>query len=260
MKTYNTKIVKAAMIDQINKYVPNYQFDQLTYDIIDYAFGQTAQEYTEDEANALLRSIIEQKMMRGEIGGHMTPFEKAIWFYKDKNKHPYKHNAEMGCGEFWTYFINNWKFSQHRGVDVETESGIGVDIKAASKDDSIADIPGTFYDVNGNPITKIRGNIFYLGEKVYTKKSKDYKGMYRALWAIKSFKINYEDLGFYIYYHLNGDKLEYVVKDKLAVQNDVNRKLVDLKPNMGIDSRINLTHSFFEDGSFIYNYPQFGAI
>lgn len=242
-------------IEWIRKYVPNYKFSQLTYDILDYGFNYEGapESYTVDEANEIVFSIID-KMKAKNVNGRLTNVEKAIWLCRNNKMHPYKHSASMGAGEFWTALIMNWNFSKAKGVDLEDESGKGVDIKAVTS--SVGKIPCTFFDVNGNPITKEHGKIMYMGRLMW-RKGWSFKGMYDAIRTISYCKIDYPALNRYIFYKFdyNTNMLTSVTKERSKVENEINNQLIHLN-----DKKIDLTHSLWEDGAYIFTFEEFGAI
>lgn len=250
-------VAKNILINNIKRVIPNYKFNNLTNTIIDYAFETGPDLYKETEVVEFITSLT-LKIATKNTTGHLTPFEQRIYFCNDKTMHPYKHTADMGCAEYWTSLIMNWNFSKAKGCDLDDEDGLGVDMKAVTT--SIGKIPCTFYSSDGIPIKKKfidNKKCIYYNNELYWREGESFRGMYDAIRLIKSCQIEYQNLNRYIFYKFDQlkNRLTSIVKSKQAVENNINKQLVNLN-----DKKIDLTHSKWEDGAYIYTFEEFGAI
>lgn len=258
-RIYTADQVYNKLIDWIKEKVPTYRFDQYNLKFIKRGFDEGESTYKKDEANEIILSFT-NKIKNKDVNGHLTSVEKNIFLCDDKQMHPYKHTVDMGKGEFWTDIIMNWNFSRSKGVDLDDENLLGVDIKALTTS-TTAKIPCTFYSKDGIPIKKKFINnkkcIFYDNE-LYWREGDSFKGMYRAMDLINFCRIDYPNLNRYIYYKfdLTTDMLTSVVKDKEAVEDEINFQL----RNKFNDKLIDLTHSKYEDGAYIFTYQEFSNI
>ena len=241
------------LIEWIKEKVPTYRFNDHNIAILKYGFEACQTDYTKDEANKVIFSITD-KIKNKNPNGRLTPVERAIFSCRDRLwKH--KGSASLGAGEYWTSLIMNWDFSKDKGVDLIDEKGLGVDIKAVTS--SVGKIPCTFFDNCDNPILKEHGKIKYLGNIVW-QKGWSFKGMYRAMDNIAYCQIPYVHLDRYIFYKFDvfNNMLISVEKDKYTVEDEINSQLRN-----GVDTKkIDLTHSLWEDGSYIFTFEEFGAI
>ena len=249
------KEVCEKLIEWIENKIPGYKCNNLTYAIIHYAFRchNIPCEFTTDQANEIVLSLI-NRIRNKKVDGHLTIIEKAIFMCTEKSLFKHKGSASIGAGEYWTSLIMNWDFSKAKGVDLEDDNGRGVDIKAVTT--SVGKIPCTFYDIDGNPIEKEHGKIKYL-DRIMWRKGWSFKGMYDAIRAISFCKINYPLLDRYMFYKFNPstNDLTYTIKTKQDVENNINSQLVHIN-----SKKIDLTHSLWEDGAYIYTFEEFQAI
>lgn len=254
MKTHSE--VYNSIIEAIKKEIPTYRFSDITYQILGSNFDLVTNPNNigDEIANKIVTSLV-RRIKEKDVNGKLNSFEENI-FLNDKKIWKWKGSASLGKGEYWTALIMNWDFAKSAGCDLIDTNRTTYDVKAVRGLKSNAGIPCTFF-VQGIPIKKSHGCVFFNGELIYRYNSNYFVPMMNLIRRITSCQIPYTKLDKYFFYYYNQENkiLTSAIKDREVVEQDINNRLQTVQ-----ESRVRLTESKWMDGCYNYTFEEFKEI